>query len=338
MNDLNDFISKINTLEDKILAIKSIPEKDSIILLKTDLLKSKLFIEILDLNNAKSKHIVLNPMISNIISFHPIDLENFYINGSYNGDSDYHLKIGVDGNVLYHKKFDTEIRSINHKIVLKDFIFREDLKLLDFKDFEEYDLEEFMINHFQDKYDFTYLYFSESRYKTFSLPNNNILGLEIYNKDGDAPRMYFIILRFHSPTNINIQFDGKIDDCSNSYLLSQNAQEIVYRSTWYLSDGSLKSRKLSPKEFKYFENLNLSRERNTNNNFEEEVIYFDEKIIMILYSNDFEKYNTIEVYDRKDLEFVKNKIFIDKRRTHQMMNGKLFFIRDSKLNYIEILK
>ena len=162
MSNINEFVSENNLFNFRILKIKSIPEINSIILLKTNPLNSEFFIEILDFDNNKIKQILLDKKISNIKDFHLIDLEYLYVNGSYNGDFDCHLKIDSNnGEIIFHKKFDTEIYSLNYKYILKNYIFREDLVLLNLENFEEYNLYDFISDNFNDEYNFTYLYFSE---------------------------------------------------------------------------------------------------------------------------------------------------------------------------------
>ena len=210
MSNINELVSKSNMSNLKILKIKSIPEIHSVLLLKTDQEDSDFFIEILDFDNNKIKQILLDKKISKIRDFHSIDLKYLYLNGSYNGDFDCHLKIDSNnGEIIFHKKFDTEIHSLNYKYILKNYIFREDLVLLNLENFEEYNLYDFISDNFDDEYNFTYLYFSEGRYEIFTLPNNNIIGFEIFDKDGDEPRCTYIILKIENNENIQIKFIGK---------------------------------------------------------------------------------------------------------------------------------
>lgn len=335
MSNINELISKSNISNLKILKLKKYTEIECLFLLKINPLDSNILIEILDFKNNKIKHILLDKKISNIRDFHPIDLEYLYLNADYNGDSDCHLKINLNGQIIFQKKFDTEIYALNYKVILKNFLFREDMKLLNLEDFQEYNLYNFISDNFDDDFNFTYLYFSEDRYEIFSLPDDNILGFEIYDKDGNEPRFYFIILKIISQTEINTIFSGKIEDCGHNYSLSKNIKEIAYRSSYYSSD-ILKIREISKEKFGNFEQLDIEKNfENKFGNFIEEIIYFDEEKIMLLYPTDREIYDRIKIYNRKNSKLI-DTISIDRGTLYQVMDEKMFFIKDSKINYLEI--
>ena len=333
MSNINELISKSNLSDLKILKLKSCPELECLFLLKKYPLESNLFIEILDFKKNNIKHIVLDNNISNVKNFHPTDSEYLYINADYNGNSDCHLKINSNGKIIFYRNFDTNNYS-SHNHILKNYIFRDDLVLLNLKDFKEHNLYNFFADNFQ-KYDFTYLYFSEGRYEIFTSQDENVLGFEIYDKDGDEPRFNFIILKIISQTEINIIFSGKIEDCGYNYLLNKNITEIVYRSSYY-SSNILKIREISKDKFGNFEQLNIEKNiENKFGNFIEEIMYLDEEKIMLLYPTDIEIYDRIKIYNRKNSKLI-DTIFIDIGTLCQVMNKKMFFIKDSKINYLEI--
>ena len=322
MSNINEFVSENNLFNFRILKIKSIPEINSIILLKTNPLNSEFFIEILDFDNNKIKQIIKNKKISNIKDFHLIDLEYLYVNGSYNGDFDCHLKIDSNnGEIIFHKKFDTEIYSLNYKYILKNYIFREDLVLLNLENFEEYNLYDFISDNFNDEYNFTYLYFSEGRYEIFTLTDNNIIGFEIFDKDGDEPRCTYIILKIENNKNIQIKFIGKIEDAGYGHMFSQNSNEIAYKSTLYNNSNNILIRDLILDNFQNAE-IHIKDESS-------EIVYFNnEKII-------FKNNNILEILDRKSNKLL-NSIKIENDSLFSIKNDKLFYVTNNKLNTHQI--
>lgn len=335
MNNINELITKSNAANLKTLKLKYSLDLECLFLLKMNPLDSILLIEILDFKNNIIKHILLDNKISNVRDFHSIDTEYLYINADYNGSYNFHLKINSKGETIFYKKFNTEFYSLNDKITLKNFLFREDMKLLSLEDFQEYNLFDFLRDNFDDNFDFTYLYFVEGRYEIFSSPDDNILGFEIYDKDGDEPRFYFIILKIISQTEINIIFSGKIEDCGYNYSLNKNMKEIAYRSS-YFSNDILKIRELSKESFSDFEQLDIEKNiKNKFGNFIEKILYFDQEKIILLYPTDIEIYDRINIYNRKNSKLI-NTISIDKGTLCQVMNEKMFFIKDLKINYLDI--
>ncbi len=322
MSNINELVSKSNMSNLKILKIKSIPEIHAIILLKTNQLDSDSFIEILDFENNKIKQILLDKKISKIRDFHSIDLECLYVNGNYNGEFDCHLKIDLNnGEIIFHKKFDTEIHSLNYKYILKNYIFREDLVLLNLENFEEYNLYDFISNNFDDDYNFTYLYFSEGRYEIFTLPDKNIIGFEIFDKDGDEPRCTYIILKIENNENIQIKFIGKIEDAGNGYVFSEDSKEIAYKSTLFNNSNNILIRNLIIDNFQNPE-IRIKDESS-------EIVYFNkEKII-------FKNNNVFEILERKSNKLLSSfKIENDSLCT--INNDKLFFVSNNKLNTHQI--
>ncbi|MFB9110490.1 hypothetical protein [Flavobacterium gyeonganense] len=322
MNNINELVSKNNMSNLRILKIKSIPEIDGIIVLKTNSLDSEFFIEILDFDNNKIKQFLLDKKISDIRDFHSIDLEYLYLNGSYNGDFDCHLKIDSNnGEIIFHKKFDTETHSLNYKYILKNYIFREDLVLLNLENFEEYNLYDFISDNFDDEYNFTYLYFSEGRYEIFTFPYNNIIGFEIFDKDGDEPRCTYIILKIENNKNIQIKFVGKIEDAGYDYILSPDSNEIAYKSTLYNKPNNILIRDLAIDNFQNAE-VHIKDESL-------KIVYFNrEKII-------FKNNNMLEIFERKSNKLL-NSIKIENDSLFLIKNDTLFYVNNNKLNAHQI--
>lgn len=322
MSNINELVSKSNMSNLKILKIKSIPEIHSVLLLKTNQQDSDFFIEILDFDNNKIKQILLDKKISEIRDFHAIDLEYLYLNGSYNGDFDCHLKIDSNnGEIIFHKKFDTKTHSLNYKYILKNYIFREDLVLLNLENFEEYNLYDFISDNFDDEYNFTYLYFSEGRYEIFTLPNNNIIGFEIFDKDGDEPRCTYIILKIENNENIQIKFIGKIEDAGYGYMFSENSKEIAYKSTLYNNSNNILIRDLTTDNFQNSE-IHIKDESS-------KIVYFNKDKII------FKNNNMLEILERKSNK-VLNSFKIENDSLFSIKKDKLFYVNNNKLSTHQI--
>lgn len=338
MNDVNELISESNKYNLEILKIKSIPDTQNIALLKTNQ-DSEYFIEILDFENNSIKKIVINNKISSITEFHPIDDEFIYLYCNYKHNENFysHLKINFEGEIIFYKKFVKENYSSYHNHNLKNYIFREDMVLLDLSNFEEYKLFDFFSDNFDEDLGFTYIYFTEQRYKIFTLPDDNILGIEIFDKDGDEPRFYYFILKIESADKIRIKFIGNIEDCGE-YTFSNNSKELAYISSYYKTSGILQIRELSNEKF------NNSKQLNINNSIEKEyylngkkmtfvdfekIIYFDEEKIILNYVTE------MKIYSREN-EVLLNSAFIDKNSSYLVKNNTLFFIKNSKLSYFKI--
>ena len=329
MSNINELISKSNIPNFQILKLKSIPKTQNIILLKTNQ-KNEILIEILDFENNNIKQIFLDEKLTKIYDFHPIDLVNFHINCDYNGNSNCQIKVNSCGKIIFKKQFEAEHFALNFKHILKNYIFREDMVLLDLDNFEEYNITDFFIDNFDDEYSFNYLYF-EHRYDIFTLPDDNIIGFEIYDKDyisnkiydidGIERKFYFIILKIISPTNINIIFSGKIDDCGFNYTINKNFKEIAYRSSLYKNDDNIQIRQFSLDNFLNAEILTKDKSS--------KIEYFDERIII------FKKDNILEIFDRKidnSLKFIE----IDEFSSFIFKNSLLFYVKNYQLNFISI--
>jgi hypothetical protein len=320
MSNINEIISKSNLSNFKILKVKTIPKTQNIVLLKTNQ-KFEILFEILDFENNIIKQILLDKKLTKIYNFHPIDLENFYLSCDYNGISNCQLKVNSNGKIIYQKQFEAKYYDANSMHILKNYIFREDMVLLNLENFEEHKLINFFINKFDEDYNFTYLYFSEQRYETFTLPDDNILGFEICDKDGNQPRFYFIILKIISPTNINIIFSGKIEDCGYYYTLNKNSKEFAYRSRLYKNENNVQIRQFSLDNFQNAEVLTKDKSS--------KIEYFDERIII------FKKDNILEIFDRQSdisLKFIE----IDEFSSFVFKNSLLFYIKNKQLNFISI--
>ncbi|GEN74389.1 hypothetical protein [Chryseobacterium hagamense] len=245
MNTLNDLISKSNLNGFKIKKIDYISEKQQIILIK-EKQDSEVFIEILDVENNIRKEVLLDEKIYltpyERIEFHAIDQESFYL--SINS---WHFKINSDGKTVLKKQLDNEPDYLNHKHILKNYIFREDLTLIDLEDFKEYDLTIFFDENF-DEYDFTYFYF-EDRYGLYSSSDNNILTITLYCKDRENPNVLHCVLKINSFDNIDILLADKIDQLGCYYIISENLHELAYE-TYFPEDENLYIREISKENFK----------------------------------------------------------------------------------------
>ncbi len=315
MNNIDHLISKSNTNNLKVIALDYNPEIQQIFLLKAkqDL---ELFIEILDLKTNKTKQILLDEKVCarpyGRINFHAVNKENFYLSVDFS-----HLKININGEIVLKDQLDGTISSLNKKHVLKNYIFREDLVLIDFTDFKEHNLSDFFDDNF-DEYDFNYFYFDD-RYSIFSSPDNNILTVILYCKDRDHPKCFHCILEIESPEKINVLFVDKIDDLGQYYVISESLSELAYQK-YFTDDDNVYIRKLSGENFKNSENFIIDKSA--------EFIFFDDHQFLLLYDE------KIEIYKRSDISLLRS-ISIDQSAPYKIKKDILFYIKDAKLNYTE---
>ncbi|WP_344827672.1 hypothetical protein [Chryseobacterium ginsenosidimutans] len=292
-----------------------IPERQQIILLKTKQ-NLELFIEVLNLKTNDIKEISLNEKIYakpyGRIEFHSIDDENFYLSA----DS-LHFKINSNGEIILKDQLDSKISSLNHKHVLKNYIFREDLELIDLKDLKKYNLTGFFDDHF-DQYDFIYFYFDD-RYSIFSSSNEDIVIIIVYCKDGDDPKCFHCILKIESPENIRVLFVDKIDDLGKYYVISKNLSELAYQKH-FLDDDNVYVRKLSIEKFKEPESFAIDNNA--------ELIFFNAHQFILLYDE------KIEILERYSNNLLKS-ISIDQDSPYKIKKDMLLYVKDVKLNYTE---
>lgn len=315
MNTINDLISRSNISGFRIIKIDYIPEKQQITLLKENQY-SEIFIEILDIENNIIKEILLDEKIYvrpyERIEFHSIDEENFYL--SINS---WHFKINYNGKIILKKQLDNELGYLNNKHVLKNYIFREDLTLIDLKDFKEYDLTNFFDDNF-DEYDFTFFYF-EGRYELYSSSDNNILTITLYCKDREDPKVLHCVLRINSFENIDILLADKIDQLGCYYTLNENLHELAYE-TYFTDDENLYIREISKENFKRSQSFVIDKDA--------KLIFLNDHKFILLYDE------KIEIWERHENRLLKS-IPIDHGSSYKLAKNILFCIKDKKLNYIE---
>lgn len=315
MSNIENLISQSNSNNFKIIKLDYIPERQQIILLKTKQ-NLELFIEVLNLKTNDIKEISLNEKIYakpyGRIEFHSIDDENFYLSA----DS-LHFKINSNGEIILKDRLDSKISSLNHKHVLKNYIFREDLALIDLKDFKEYDLTNFFNDNF-DEYDFIYFYYDD-RYELFSSSGNNILTITLYCKDLDDPKFLHCVLKINSFENIDILFADKIDQLGCYYILSENSHELAYE-TYFPEDENLYIRELSKENFK--ESKSCMIDKNA------QLIFLNNHQLILLYDE------KIEILERYSNNLLKS-ISIDQDSPYKIKKDMLLYVKDAKLNYTE---
>lgn len=315
MNTVDSLIAKSNLSGFKIIKTDYISEKQQIVILKVKQ-NSELFIEILDIKNDLIKEISLNEKIYvrpyERIEFHSIDNNNFYL-----GCDSWHFIINCDGKVVLKKQLDNELGYLNNTHLLKNYIFREDLTLIDLKDFKEYNLTDFFDENF-DEYDFTFFYF-EGRYGLYSSSDNNILTISIYCKDREDPKVLHCVLKINSFENIDILLAEKIDQLGCYYTLSENLHELAYE-TYFTDDEYWYIREISEENFK--RSTSFVTDKNTN------LIFFNDENYILLYDE------KIELRNRHENNLLKS-IAIDHESSYKLAKNILFYIKDSKLNYIE---
>lgn len=310
MNIFDDLISRSNLNGFKIIKTDYIPEKQQIIQLKIKQ-NSELFFEVLDLKNRIIREILLDEKICftpySRIEFHPVDEDNFYLSAG-----SWHLKINSDGKIALRKP--KQFESVH---ILKNYIFREDLTLTDLKDFKEYDLTKFFDENF-DEYEFMYFYY-EGRSEFFSSSDSNILTVTLYCKDRDDPKFLHVVLNIHSHDHIDILYSEKIDQLGHHYVINENLQELAFEN--YLADDkNLCIRKLSNGSFNHSKSIKIE-------DFSELIFFNDEKFILLFDEK-------IEIWERNENGLLKS-IPIDRESSYKLAKNILFYIKDTKLNYIE---
>lgn len=345
MESLQELIAKSNNSE-TILQIEYSKNGQKIILLKSKE-NLELFIEILDLKNNSIKEILLhekmyvtsayainaalfidnykaNPDITliSVRHFHAIDEETFYLNVLVNRQDYKNLKINIKGEVFHLPTFDNikhnEYSSSNKKHILKDFIFREDMILIDLNDCKERNLYEFISESFDndDDLSFTYLYFTEDRYTIFTFPDKNIIGFEIYDKDGDEPKFSYYILKIESLENIKIMFVGKSYNSGHYYVLSEDSNEFAYRRQHYDDENNIIIRELSDN----FHHSEIHREI-----IDEEIVYLNKRKVVL------QKQNELQILDRQTENL--RTILIDYSSSYEIKDYNLFYIKGFKLKF-----
>lgn len=315
MNTIDDLISKSNLNGFKIIKIDYISEKQQIVLLKVKQ-NSELFIEILDIENNIRKEILLDEKIYvrpyASVEFHAIDEESFYL-----GFDSWHFKINSDGKIVLKKQLDNKLGYLNNTHILKNYIFREDLTLIDLKDFKEYSLIKFFTESFRE-YEFIYFYY-EDRYELFSSSDSNIITITLYCKDRDNPKFLHCVLKINSFDNINILLADKIDQLGCYYILSENLHELAYE-TYFPEDENLYIREISKENFKNPKSFTIDKLA--------ELIFFDDHQFILFYDE------KIEFRERHQNNLLKS-IAIDQESSYKLTKNILFYIKDTKLNYIE---
>jgi hypothetical protein len=349
MEAIDELISKSNNNHFKILSIEYLKETQKIVLLKVKE-NLELFIDIIDIKNNLQKEIILlkklfldfsytnnskyfpeknfnlndREVLISIRHFHTINDENFILSNSKSN-----IKINIEGEVFYLPTFENikygEFSRLNDKHFLKNFIFRADMTLFDIDNCIEKELYTFINDNFDniENYpSFTYLYFSEDRYTIFTYPNKNIVGFEIYDKDGDEPHFSYYILKVESLDNINIIFVGKSSNSGHYYVLSEDTNEIAYKRQHFDDPTNILIRELSDK----FNDFEIHKVINN----EEEIVYLNKNNIFL------KKQNEIEILDRHTGKT--NSVIIDKDSPFEIKENFLFFVKDSKLRFLHLNK
>ncbi|MFZ4798045.1 MAG: hypothetical protein ACOYMA_11155 [Bacteroidia bacterium] len=345
METIKELILKSNIPNSRVLQIVYLKDSQKIVLLKCNE-RLELYIDILDIkNNLHSEIIfqekmhVISASINNsrfdsndyylyefdttlhITHFHVIDEEHFFLKALKNGKNYLNLKINIKGEIFHLPTFENSNYgdSLNEKHIIKNFIYREDMTLFDINDCRERNLYDFISENFDDldKYPaFTYLYFTEDRYTIFTSPDKNIIGFEIYDKDGDEPKFSYYILEIESLENIKIIFKGKIYDSGHYYTLSEDTNEFAYKRQNYDDETKIYIRELSEN----FHQAEIHKEI-----IDEKIIYLDKKKIVL------QKQNEIQVLDRRT--DYQQTIIIDESSPYEIKDNFLFYIKDSKLTF-----
>ena len=349
MEVIDELICKSNNNHFKILSIEYLKETQKIVLLKVKE-NLELFIHIIDLKNNLQKEIILlkklfldysyinnskyfpekknNPSegetLISIRHFHTINDDNFFLSNSQSN-----IKINKKGEVLHLSTFENSKFSsssyINNKHILKDFIFREDMTLIDINNCYEKELDSFIYENIDNIFDgqsFTYIYYTEERYTILTYPCKNIIGFEIYDKDGDEPQFSYYILKIESLNNIKIIFAGKGYNSGHYYVLSEDTNEIAYVKRHYDEPKNIIIRELSEK----FNDFEIYKEINN----EEEIVYLNKSKIFL------KEQNEIQILDRQTRKI--NSIIIDNDSPFEIKENFLFFVKDSKLRFLDLNK
>lgn len=349
MEVISELISKSNNNHLKILSIEYLEKSQKIVLLKVKE-NLELFIDIIDIKNNLQKEIILlkkmildfsyinnskyfpekdlnlndGEILISIRHFHTINDENFILSNSKSN-----IKINIDGEVVYLPTFENikygESSKLNNKYFLKNFIFRADMTLFDIDNCIEKELDTFINENFDnidDGQSFSYLYFTEDRYTIFTYPQKNILGFEIYDKDGDEPHFSYYILKIESLDDIKIIFVGKSNNSGHYYVLSEDTNEIAYKRQHYDDPTNILIREISDK----FNDFEIHKVINN----EEEIVYLNKRKIFL------KRKNEIEILDRHTGKI--NSVIIDKDSPFEIKGNFLFYVKDSKLKFLYLNK
>lgn len=339
---------------ENILKMHFIPNSNKLVLLKVNP-SWRLFIEIIDFNSSLKTKITLDDKfriyyrefehntfvnyskdvsqlqeysLKHIFEFYlSEDLEFIYLKARVKKSKEEvcHFKIDLEGKIVLEKIEDESHNSLDKFCFLKKYLVSDNFVFLDLEDFSEHDLADFFdIVFIKDNFLFLRL---NDDYSIFSLPDENLLGLVFFDKDGNYPRGSFNIFRINDIKKPVLLFSHRIDEFGSNHIFNASGSKILYY--YYIDFGEIKIkiRELSKNDFENVIEFTLSYSKEDSG--PHELFWSDTNLILLVF------YDRIEVYDIHSLEMVSN-YNRDIGTSYCFDKNNLFYVYLSKLK-MEIL-